>query len=220
MFPDTAMKTSPSRRGFTLIELLVTISIVAILSAMAWGGATVMLRRSKEKKTYTMIQQVGGKLEDYRADKAYYPEPASTDKTVEISGESWPSGGASCIYQALTGDGDSEIKGLEHNPSKGETGWAGKVYMENIQPPSEIDIRNNKQVEWVSVIGESYFLIDAFRHPLVYTLAKKDKNKQVVNVEEMFSSGDYDLYSFGALTKAENTEDKQLKWISNWGGAP
>ena len=214
------MKTSFQRRGFTLIELLVTISIVAILSAMAWGGATVMQRKSKEKKTYSMIMQISGGLEDYRSDQGYYPDTASDDKTVELSGESWPAAGAATLYQALSGDGDSEIKGKEQEPSKAEPGVTGKIYLATVQPPTEVDIREGRQFEWVNVSGETYYLHDAFRHPFVYTLAKKDKNKQITNASEMYSNGDFDLYSYGTLTKAGNIEDSQLKWISNWGGQP
>ncbi len=216
------MKTKSSRSGFTLIEMLTTITIVSILAAMAWGGATLVQRKSKEKKSYHMIQQLVGKLTDYRADNGYYPEPASNESVVEIGGAAWSSGGAACLYQAMTGDGNNEIKGItDPISSTGEPGKDGaQVFMDNIQPPSEKDIREKKVSEWVAVEGQNYFLIDAFRHPFTYTLAIKDVNKQVVNKDDLYSNGDYDLFSYGQLTKAENTEDAQLKWVTSWGPIP
>ncbi len=61
------------KKGFSLVELLVVITIIAILSVVAYtavGGHTIKARDSKRKQDIGTIQQT---LELYFAEKGIYP---------------------------------------------------------------------------------------------------------------------------------------------------
>jgi len=67
-----------SKKGFSLVELLVVITIIAILSVVAYtavGGSTVKARDAKRKQDITTIQQA---LELYFAEKGSYPTSSPT----------------------------------------------------------------------------------------------------------------------------------------------
>lgn len=53
-------------RGFTLIELLITITIVAILSTVAFPMAEVAVQRSKEQDLRTALREIRGAIDAYR----------------------------------------------------------------------------------------------------------------------------------------------------------
>jgi general secretion pathway protein G len=53
-------------RGFTLIELLITITIVAILSTVAFPMAEVAVQRSREQDLRAALREIRGALDAYR----------------------------------------------------------------------------------------------------------------------------------------------------------
>lgn len=70
-----------NKKGFSLVELLVVITIIAILSVVAYtavGGQTVKARDSKRKQDLNTIQQA---LEIYFAEMGTYPNAPLTNGT-------------------------------------------------------------------------------------------------------------------------------------------
>ena len=68
------MKNLKNKKGFSLVELLVVITIMAILSVVAYvavGGQTVKAKNSRRMQDLTAIQSA---LEIFYADNGKYPE--------------------------------------------------------------------------------------------------------------------------------------------------
>lgn len=63
-----------SKKGFTLIELLVTITIIAILSAIGLIVYTSVIKQGRDSKRQSDLRSIQSALEQYFADKFYYPQ--------------------------------------------------------------------------------------------------------------------------------------------------
>jgi general secretion pathway protein G len=82
-------KTGPSsffRKGFTLIELVIVISIIAILSTMAFFGFSKAQASARDASRQQIMNQIRSSLERYYADNQYYPgvTAASTTKWKDL----------------------------------------------------------------------------------------------------------------------------------------
>lgn len=64
--------------GFTLIELLVTVTIVAILAAIAIPSFQGQVRKSRRAEAMTVLQDTQLKLERWRVDHADYADPGGS----------------------------------------------------------------------------------------------------------------------------------------------
>lgn len=60
-------------QGFTLLELLVSVTILAVLTAIAVTSYTSINKRGRNAKRKTDLEQIRSALEMYRADNGYYP---------------------------------------------------------------------------------------------------------------------------------------------------
>lgn len=209
----------PSRRtqAFTLVEILTVITIIAILAAIGFGGFRVAINKSNGRKTLATLQALQSNMEGYKNDAGEYPEPMNKDSTADIKNQSYKSGGGEMLYQIMSGDGDSAIKGGK-DPSTGLAGSTGKVYWEEIVAPTPKEVEDKKSKPYVGVVdGTSYFLIDGWRKPIQYLKAIKDRNKRISNADEMHSDADYEIWSYGDLDKPLEDEESQKQWITSWG---
>jgi prepilin-type N-terminal cleavage/methylation domain-containing protein len=80
------MRNLLARRAFTLVELLVVITILAIISVVAYtsfGGATDKAKNSTKLQHLSTIE---GALNLYYNEKNYYPMPAARNATSELWG--------------------------------------------------------------------------------------------------------------------------------------
>lgn len=59
--------------GFTLIELLITLSIIAILSAVALVSYQNVLRSGRDAKRQSDLKVIQVSLQEYHSDQFYYP---------------------------------------------------------------------------------------------------------------------------------------------------
>lgn len=67
-----------AKRGFTFIEILVTVTIIAVLIAIAVVSYGSVQRRSRDGRRKSDIEQIRIALQMYQADHGYYPDgPAS-----------------------------------------------------------------------------------------------------------------------------------------------
>jgi general secretion pathway protein G len=79
------MKTK-SKKGFSLVELLVVITIIAILSVVAYtamGGQTITARDSKRKSDLSTVQSA---LELYYVQYSRYPSTLATGEATVADG--------------------------------------------------------------------------------------------------------------------------------------
>lgn len=63
-----------SRGGFTLIEILLVISIIAVLSSIGMVSYMSAVRRSRDTKRISDIEQIRTALEMHRTDRGFYPD--------------------------------------------------------------------------------------------------------------------------------------------------
>lgn len=208
--------TTRRPNGFTLVEILTVITIISILAAIGFGGFRVAINKSNSKKTIATLTAMMNNLQSYKNDAGEFPEPTNKDTTVDVKGKSYISGGSEMLYQVMSGDGDSAIKGGT-DPSTGFAGSKGKVYWEEViaPTPKEIEDKKNKPLVGVSD-GQAYYMIDGWRKPFRYIKALKDRNKRISNVDEVHSDGDYEIWSYGVLEEPKEDPESQKEWISSW----
>jgi prepilin-type N-terminal cleavage/methylation domain-containing protein len=213
--------------GFTLIEVLVVITIIAALFALVLGAYSYAQNASKRSATRVRINTIASALENYRQDNGEYPEPANPGGTIDILKLTYEVSGAKMLYQALSGDGDTEI-----NIKSGAEGRESNGNLE--QEESEHVVMKDMPRNMWTKMGEEYFMIDGWGRPLQYTKAVDvDPNATAAGgagaqaPDPVTINGTFDLWSYGQDT--ENTTAKSveietnaelkkdsLQWVTNW----
>jgi prepilin-type N-terminal cleavage/methylation domain-containing protein len=206
----TTQHTSRARAGFSLIELLVVISLIAMLASISIVGISAASKNARTKETGTRVKLIEGGLEAYKTEQGEYPQEVAWDRQAAMpkNGGSWPAGGGACLYQALFGDGTSEIAGFQakngESPgsSTGEYGSSGTpVYIKDL---------GGKKESYVVEAGGLHILIDGFAHPIAYR--RYDKNQDA----EFENEGTFDLWSYGTLDSPSNSDADKRLWITNF----
>lgn len=224
---STSMKRPyfPVRRGFTLIEILVVVTIIAMLAAMGFLAMQFAMNKSREKDTVTLIQNISRAVQEYKDDHGNYPRPAEDEATTVVNDETYVSGGARMLYQVLSGDGTDQLKNGE-KVSTGEQGSSqeekdpllGKIYMDSIKAPTEKMRKEKKPEKYVDAgEGDTFFVVDPWRHPLRYQVPERDKNGIITNLIQFHSDSAFELWSYGPLKKPLEEDEDQKKWITSWG---
>ncbi len=222
------MKTTLNRRpcaAFTLIEVLTVVAIVAMLATMTFAGLRFAQNKSRQKETISNITNINRCIEEYRAERGNYPRPDIDvkDKEITVKGETWIAGPAMALYQVLSGDGTDTLRGGEKE-STGEQGSSedekdpslGKIYMDNVKAPNKEQIADNVKMPLVEVDGDSFYLIDSWRHPFRFQVQEVDKNGMSTNLDEMHSASKFEIWSYGTLKKPDDTEAGKKEWIKSW----
>lgn len=104
-----------SRGGFTLVELITVVSVIVVLFALVAGAYSYADQSSKRSRTEVTIRVIRSALENYREKFGSYPTPANPETSVTIADKTYVAGEAACLYQALSGDGFNQIKGVDSN---------------------------------------------------------------------------------------------------------
>lgn len=207
----------PPAKAFTLIEVLTVITIIGLLGALGFAGYQVALNKGAQKQTLARLNGLQLGVESYKLDNGEYPESIGGEKTTTVKGQAYNVGGAIMLYQVVTGDGDSAIKG-GGVPSIGTPGSTGKIYWDEISPPTKKDIEKKKSKPAVAVSeDESYFVIDGWRKPFQYIKSLKDRNKRISNIDLVHSDADYEIWSYGKLEGPLEDPESQKEWIASWG---
>ena len=214
-------------KAFTLVEMLIVLSIIALLASLTLGGYTYAMRSSKRRLTTGTFEAVKSGLEDYRTEFGEYPEPANTGTMVEfLPTKSYDVSGAACLYQALTGDGFDQIKGVTGGDSQTNGTSDGKTEGAEIQ---NMVMKEMPQTMWRRM-GQSYVLVDGFGRPFQYikavvaTTTGAGSSSGGSNNQANTINSTYDLWSYAEdelnITKksTDTLENQQLsqKWIKNW----
>ena len=207
----------PRCQGFTLIEILTVITIIALLAALGFGGYQVALGKSATKDTLARLSALQLGVEGYKIDNGEYPEALGSEDTTDIGTASWQVGGARMLYQVVTGDGNSAIKG-GGIASTGTPGSSGKIYWEEVTAPTAKEAEDKKKKRLVDIAKDgTYFMIDGWRKPFQYIKAIKDRNKRISNIDLVHSEADYEIWSYGKLDTPKDDPNAQKEWIASWG---
>lgn len=210
-------KSSNRRRaaGFTLLELLVVISIMALLASLTLMGFRHASVTSSRNRTSAFHRGIMSALENYRADNGEYPEPRNPNQATSFGPARYDTGGALMLYQALSGDGDNEIKS-----ASGGTASNGKV------DDDEISQAYMKEMpkELITKTSSGSMIMDGFGHPFQYTYPKRSKDADKGTPSTNTVNTTYDLWSFAEDDKNTTSttlgakQDTKIsgKWIKNW----
>ena len=204
-------------QGFTLIEILTVITIIGLLSALGFGGYQVAMTKSATKNTLARLAGLQLGIEGYKGDNGEYPEALGLEDTTEVGKASYKVGGARMLYQVVTGDGNSAIKG-GGSASTGISGSTGQVYWDEVTAPTAKDVENKKKKPMVDQAQDgTYYMIDGWRKPFQYVKALKDRNKRISNEDMVHSDADYEIWSYGKLDMPKEDPISQKEWIASWG---
>ena len=220
-------------KGFTLVEMLIVVTIISLLAALTLGGYTYAMNSSRRRLTTGSFEAIKLALERYNAEFAEYPQPANSNTMASFppAQTSYDLSGAACLYQALTGDGFDQIKGVSSSSGAGSnsggssSGSDGKV-------EGATEVNNKMFVEIPQTIytrnGSTYILIDGFGHPFQYIKAATPTTPTTGNNNNNTTpttiNSTYDLWSYAEDTvnttqKSVNTQTNtnlSIKWIKNW----
>jgi prepilin-type N-terminal cleavage/methylation domain-containing protein len=72
---------SANRAGFTLVELLVVITIIGVLAALITAAGAGALKRARQAKIKTEVDQMAMALQTYKDTAGSYPPNSQTDDT-------------------------------------------------------------------------------------------------------------------------------------------
>lgn len=202
---QTSPKHSLPPRGFTLIELLAVITIIAILAALTMGTFSYVQQVSRRNNTTVALSAIVGALKQYHEKHGGYPEPANPAKMGSGSASSLRIGGAMMLYQAITGDGNNEIK-----LGNGEAATASDGTVDADERGNAI--KGDLPKTMVLKTEDGYMLIDAFGRPFQYEAAGGADS-----VNDTF-----DVWSYAQKESSDRTlatkkdEIATAVWIKNW----
>lgn len=217
------------KHAFTLVEMLIVVTIISLLAALTMGGYTYAMRSSKRRLTTGTFEAIKLALERYNTEFGEYPQPANSNQMVQFPPglATYDTSGASCLYQALTGDGYDQIKGV--TGTGGGSGGSSDGKVEGVA-----ELKNKMFVEIPQTIytrrGTNFMLIDGFGHPFQYlkaaipTAANGANGNNNNNTTPTTINSTYDLWSY---SEDEVNTTKQsissltdptisVKWIKNW----
>ena len=208
------------RAGFTLMELMVVIAIIALLASMTVMGFRYAQTAAMRNRTTAFHKAIMSGLTAYNAEYGEYPRPKRGEQVGTFSNKTYSIGSASMLYQAMSGDGDSEIE-----LSSSVLGASnGKVEGPEIQHVMMKEMPNEISRKYTS----GWILVDGFGHPFQYN-APNPNTKAAYGtasnkVDSQTINSTYDLWSFGEDDKqtsntgleAKKNETTNAKWIKNW----
>lgn len=227
---STRLSFHSRTRAFTLVEMLIVVTIISLLAALTMGGYTYAMRSSKRRLTTGTFEAIKLALERYNTEFGEYPQPANSNQMVQFPPglATYDTSGASCLYQALTGDGYDQIKGVTGAAGGGSGGSSdGKV-------EGAAEIKNKMFVEIPQTIftrkGTNFMLIDGFGHPFQYlkaaipTTATTGSGSGSSSPTPTTINTTYDLWSYSEdevnTTKqsisSQTDPTLSVKWIKNW----
>ncbi len=205
--------------AFTLIELLVVMAIIALLAALSFGGFQAAMQSAYRSRTTATLSAISSALEQYKEKFGEYPDPANS-ATLGGSGN-MRIGGAMMLYQAITGDGNDQIKLASGTVAKASDGDIDDTERPNVINGDFVPIKDNNGT-WKSKLNATFvtstnqfMLTDGFGHPFLY---EKGGSADAVNVT-------FDLWSIAHSTTMDATiytlavkQDgtKTASWLKNW----
>lgn len=159
-----------NNKGFSLVELLVVITILAIISVVAYqnfGGATDKAISGRKINDIGTIETA---LQQFKADNNYYPMPA----TYDAASNKWGYTGAYVAYPSNTLD--VSYNGKEINTVDSGSGW-GIVYGTGTNGSYQVGAK------WVisqNDLGKKYLSKDLY-DPEIGDIVVKSTSKKMID---------------------------------------
>jgi prepilin-type N-terminal cleavage/methylation domain-containing protein len=226
-----------SARAFTLVEMLIVVTIISLLAALTLGGYTYAMRASKRRVTTATFETIKLALERYNVDFGEYPQPTGSGQMVLFppGRYAYDISGAACLYQALTGDGYDQIKGVTGTTTGAGGASGGSSSDGKVEGAAEI--KNKMFVDIPQTIftkkGSTYILIDGFGHPFQYIKAAIPTTPAAgggggggaaANATPISINPTYDLWSYAEddanaskkSVSALTSPSVAVRWIKNW----
>ena len=208
--------------GFTLMELLVVIAIIALLASLTLMGFRHAQTTAMRNRTTAFHRSIMSGLENYHSEFGEYPKPKKAAQTAVFTGKTYNVGGSLMLYQAMSGDGDTEI-----DVAAGTLGASTGGLTSTEAALSHVMYKEMPK-ELVRRDPVGYLLVDGFGHPFQYavpnptTKAHYGANTTVANTDTVNST--YDLWSYGdddtntnqTSLDARKSDIISAKWIKNW----
>jgi prepilin-type N-terminal cleavage/methylation domain-containing protein len=212
-------------RAFTLVEMLIVITIIAILAALTMGGYTYAMRSSKRRVTTGTFEAIKLALDRYNTEFGEYPETAGSGTTAQFPpGLNYDISGAACLYQALTGDGFDQIKGVANSSGSSSAAAASDGKIEGAAELKNSMLPDAPQTIWTKK-NANYIIIDGFGHPFQYVKASVTTATGAGGGSTPTTiNSTYDLWSYSEdeLNTTKKSSDTikdpniSIKWIKNW----
>lgn len=202
------------------MELMVVVAIMALLATLTLMGFRYAQITAMRNRSTAFLKGISSGLENYHSEFGEYPRAKKTAMTSEFGTKTYNVGGALMLYQALSGDGDSDIEvanstlGASNGRIEGQE--VNHVMMKEM--PNELWRRDTT----------GYIVVDGFSHPFQYQAP--NPNAKVQHGAAATGKGidtinaTYDLWSFGEDDQHTNqvtmdmkqSEAATSKWIKNW----
>jgi prepilin-type N-terminal cleavage/methylation domain-containing protein len=234
---STHFKFRSQTRAFTLVEMLIVVTLIALLAALTLGAYTYAMRSSKRRVTTGTFETIKLALERYNVEFGEYPQPNNSGQMMQFPPGrfAYDVSGAACLYQALTGDGFDQIRGVTSTTTGSASGSASSMSDGKVDGAAEV--KNKMLVEIPQSIftkkNSTYILIDGFGHPFQYIKAAAPTTPSTgtnsssgsnSNTTPITINATYDLWSYGEddanasmrSTAALNSPSVSVRWIKNW----
>jgi prepilin-type N-terminal cleavage/methylation domain-containing protein len=200
---------SSSSRGFTLIELMTTVGIIAVLAGIMISAVGFARSRAGRSKAEAHVKAMRAGLELYRRDFGAFPEPITPGgRSVDVMGVTWEGMGAAVLYQALSGDGDDQVRGgstaSQGRPKSVQDStmyWDGADFTSNIHRA-------------VQRIDGAYYMVDPWGVPWQYAIIPMEERSNPDVQRNFRNPAIFDMWSYGGAK--ENELQDERKWITNW----
>ena len=203
------------------MELMVVIAIIALLATMTLMGFRYAQTMAMRNRTTAFSKSLASGLTKYHTEWGEYPRPKRPAQTSTFpGGKTYNVGAALMLYQAMTGNGDTEIElassVLGASKAKTETADATNV-MINEMPP---EMAKKDTTGWL--------MVDGFGHPFQYQVpnvntktaygvaASKAEQQTVNTTYDLWSYGEDDKHTNEASLEAKKNDTTSAKWIKNW----
>jgi len=97
------MKKNDKKSGFTLFELLVSISIIAVMTAVAVVSFGGLNKKTRDQRRISDVEKVRVALESYKQINNFYPDSTNAQNLLISGGflDKWPTDpkqGSSLLY--------------------------------------------------------------------------------------------------------------------------
>lgn len=188
------------------------ISIIAILAALTVAGIGIANDMSGRSRTSTTHAVIKSGLEQYKEKHGEYPEPSDPLATIQVANVDIRVGGARMLYQALTGDGDSEIKAASSQGALSD----GRLTDEERDSSVNAEVLTLKNLVVKST--EGYYLADGWMRPFQYEKGGVEDSNALNATYDLWSFGPAGSTGSGLIYDAESRRntDSTAKWIKNW----
>lgn len=183
-----------------MVTAIIGLLISLTLGAMDYAGKTAL--RNKTVMTHRALLLT---LENYKTEFLEYPAASNPTRQAMIDGREFAIGGATMLYQMMSGDGSNEIARTK------DTGKPSDGTVENDDPARVM--MDLADLPWKEAGGQRY-VADAYGHPFQYMRADEPGA-----VNETF-----DLWSYAGEAGASGKRDAAAKadavaarrWITNF----